>query len=309
MHIFLTGNIQVGKSTLIRNVLTRFPEIEPGGFRTVTVADIPGATGSVYIIDASDREGSYQDENRVGIRRGPGLGATAFPNAFDARGVAILEGAERRKLILRDEIGKMEASAVLFCARVKALLDGDTPILGVVRQEGQTSLQTAVRSHPKVRLITVTENNRDDLADQVAAMLRRELNRRVDSAGAFVFRDSHGTPEVLMIRCRLGWAFPKGHLEPGETEEQAAIREIREETGIEAVLRPGFHFATGSGLPDENRKIHYFLGEAVGGCLTHQPEEILDAAWIPAAEAEERIRFPEDVPAFRAAFRIRRESH
>jgi 8-oxo-dGTP pyrophosphatase MutT (NUDIX family) len=61
------------------------------------------------------------------------------------------------------------------------------------------------------------------------------------SAGAVLFI-RNGEPEYLVLHYTAGhWDFPKGNIEPGETEEQAAIREIREETGITDVeFIPGF---------------------------------------------------------------------
>ena len=54
------------------------------------------------------------------------------------------------------------------------------------------------------------------------------------SCGAIVYRKFHGNIELLLIKNQNGghWSFPKGHVEEGETEEQTAVREIMEETGI-----------------------------------------------------------------------------
>ena len=302
MHVFLTGPIQVGKSTLLRRVLDRFPDLQPGGFRTVTRADVPGAVGSVYLIPADAADPEWSEKARVAIRWGPGRGAEGFPAVFDRQGTAALEDAERRRLLVMDEVGKLEAPALAFCSRVEALLDGNVPILGVVRQEGDTPLQRRIRSHPKVRIVRVTPENRDGLVEELTVLVHRELNKRVNSAGAFVFQNGPAGPEVLMIRARKGWAFPKGHVERGETEQEAACREVREETGITVALEPGFCYEVPSGLPDEQRTVTYFLGHRVGGTLHPQPGEVLDAAWVPADQAEGRIRFPQDVPAWRAAW-------
>lgn len=56
---------------------------------------------------------------------------------------------------------------------------------------------------------------------------------REKSCGAVVVREDAGQKEILLIRHNAGhWAFPKGHMEEGETEVQTASREIQEETGL-----------------------------------------------------------------------------
>ena len=201
MHVFLTGDIQVGKTTLINKVLNELPKCRLGGFRTVTKADIPGTAGSVYIVRANascsagasrtggagERFGDENhawilrgdenhagilcgDENRVGIRCG-NPGPKAFPEVFDSFGVSILADAESCDLILMDEIGKMERKALIFTGRVLELLNGDVPVFGVLRKEGSTPLQEQIRSHSNVRLIEVTRENRDRLVPELVHLI------------------------------------------------------------------------------------------------------------------------------------------
>ncbi len=70
--------------------------------------------------------------------------------------------------------------------------------------------------------------------------------KREKSCGAVLVRRAVSGWETLLIRHANGghWAFPKGHVEPGETEAQTALREIREETAIAASLWPGFRTVT-----------------------------------------------------------------
>ena len=173
MHIFLTGEIQVGKSTLIRKTLAALPALRLTGFRTVTVSDIPGALGSVYILGAAEAPPRDRPDRRVMLRYGLGRGAERFPEVFETAGLSLLEGAETGELILMDEIGKAEEAAPRFCARVRELLDGPTPILGVLRQEAQSPLRQFIRRHPAVEIITVTRENRDELVGDLTALLRR----------------------------------------------------------------------------------------------------------------------------------------
>jgi 8-oxo-dGTP pyrophosphatase MutT (NUDIX family) len=68
----------------------------------------------------------------------------------------------------------------------------------------------------------------------VAARAQLPVDER--SAGAVLFINDSSEPEYLLLHYTAGhWDFPKGNIELGETEEEAAVREIREETGIDDV--------------------------------------------------------------------------
>lgn len=177
MHIFLTGAVGCGKSTVIRRSLALLGQPCLGGFRTITTAsEIPGALGEVYIIRADDAGQVRTRGNLVGIRWGNGRG-TAFPCGFEQGGCAALAAPPPdAALLLMDELGVMESAAARFCAAVRARLDGSLPILGVVKPK-QTPLLDAVRAHPRVRLLAVEETNRDALPALVAQALAPVLRR------------------------------------------------------------------------------------------------------------------------------------
>ena len=81
------------------------------------------------------------------------------------------------------------------------------------------------------------------------------------SAGAVLF--TRRGNECVLVRSRTGeWGLPKGHLEAGETEAQAAVREVLEETGAHVRLLPGFHEEIGYCLPGGERKIVAFFAAA-----------------------------------------------
>ena len=105
MHVFLTGPVQIGKSTLLRASLDALQPQKLGGFRTVSAQ--PQADGSrpVYLHPACSPDELHESANRVGIRR-PGLGIVSFPAAFETAGLAALAGAEDCDLLLMDEIGR-----------------------------------------------------------------------------------------------------------------------------------------------------------------------------------------------------------
>lgn len=104
MHVFLTGPVQIGKSTLIAAALDAIEPEQLGGFRTVSAK--PEADGSrpVYLHPAAAQDLFCNAHNRVGIRR-PALGIASFLDAFETAGLAALADAEDCDLILMDEIG------------------------------------------------------------------------------------------------------------------------------------------------------------------------------------------------------------
>ncbi|APU18035.1 NUDIX family protein [Actinoalloteichus sp. GBA129-24] len=98
-------------------------------------------------------------------------------------------------------------------------------------------------------------------------------------------------------RGRLLWSLPKGHLEAGETSQQAAIREVAEETGIRGtVLAPlgtiDYWFVA------EDRRVHktvhHFVIEAVGGELSDEDVEVTEVAWVPLGELNERLAYADE---------------
>ena len=83
MHIFLTGDVQVGKSTIIRKTLLALQLQAIGGFRSISVPDLPDGAISVYLIPAGDEHPMMGNWNRVGIRKGCGRGIEKIPEAFE----------------------------------------------------------------------------------------------------------------------------------------------------------------------------------------------------------------------------------
>ncbi|MCZ8518704.1 MULTISPECIES: NUDIX hydrolase [Paenibacillus] len=110
------------------------------------------------------------------------------------------------------------------------------------------------------------------------------------SAGGVVYRKVDGEVQVQMIQDRYGKiTLPKGKMEPGETVEETAIREILEETGITGTIREPLETITyqftlnGVGVVD--KEVHYYLVEATGGTLQAQVEEIRGVEWLRPMDA------------------------
>ena len=121
---------------------------------------------------------------------------------------------------------------------------------------------------------------------------------REKSCGALVVRrdEEDGKQYLLMIRHKLGGhrSFPKGHMEPGETEEQTALREIYEEVGLRVRLLPGFRAVTEYPLPDvpdTRKRVVFFLAEYENQEVTVQESELAAITIAPWPQALELTEF------------------
>jgi 8-oxo-dGTP pyrophosphatase MutT (NUDIX family) len=133
---------------------------------------------------------------------------------------------------------------------------------------------------------------------------RKRWLRRVDefSAGGLVVDLAGDVPKGAIIgrtdrKGRLLWSLPKGHIEQGETAEQAAVREVAEETGIsgEILAELGtidFWFVA------EGKRVHktvqHFLMRATGGALSDADVEVTEVAWVPLPELRDQLAYPDE---------------
>ncbi len=95
-------------------------------------------------------------------------------------------------------------------------------------------------------------------------------------------------------RGRLEWVLPKGHVEPGETPEQTAVREVHEETGLQSRVISTLGDIDYWFVADERRihkTVHHYLLEATGGRLGTVDAEVSEVAWVPIADLTGRLRY------------------
>ena len=115
------------------------------------------------------------------------------------------------------------------------------------------------------------------------------------SCGAVVFtRTDKGVKYLLIANLKGIYGFPKGHVEAGETEEQTALREIREETGLRVTLVPGFRAVDEHLIPEKQdtmKQIVYFLAEYEGQEVAYQKEELSGAYLVSYEEAMGMFQF------------------
>lgn len=128
------------------------------------------------------------------------------------------------------------------------------------------------------------------------------------SCGAICFTRGNGQIHYCVIRQTNGdFGFPKGHAEPGETEQETALREILEEVGLCVSLIDGFReelFYPLLRRPGYTKNTVYFLAEFSGQTPLCQPEEVTDVALMPYEQAMETITFPDLKEVLKKAHRL-----
>ena len=119
------------------------------------------------------------------------------------------------------------------------------------------------------------------------------------SAGGIVIRFTDGTPELVVGKRRrerdgVTWTLPKGTPEADETTEQTAVREVREETGLEVSIVRAFDFIEYwfvTGRTRIHKIVHYFLMVPTGGDLAGHDHEFAEVRWVPFGEASSLLTF------------------
>lgn len=115
------------------------------------------------------------------------------------------------------------------------------------------------------------------------------------SAGGVVVRRMRGRPFVAVVRVRDEiLALPKGHPDAGESAAEAARREVREETGLEAELVEKLgdvHYWYARDGDRVKKVVSFFLFRYRGGRLADHDREVEEAVWIPLDEAPARLAY------------------
>ena len=166
-NLFVTGRPGVGKTTLIERVLGVL-DVDAGGFYTRELLEdgrrvgfsIVGLHGERGVLAHVDHEGSFrvgkygvncEDLESVGVR-------------------AIDEAVKRSRLIVMDEIGRMELCSQAFQEAVGRALSSPTPVLGTIQDRSNAFLDS-VRARPDVKILRVTTGNRECLVPVLRDLL------------------------------------------------------------------------------------------------------------------------------------------
>jgi nucleoside-triphosphatase len=212
--LLLTGAPGVGKSTIIQRVIAQLPE-RPGGFFTREVRrhgmrvgfEIVTLDGETAILATTDAHATFPNQRRLGrfivnveavaqvavpaMERAAQRGAlaahqpeTAEPHRDSCSCSSARAQAPHAALVIVDEIGPMEIFSERFCDAVRNLLDDATcAVLGTIVGRPYRFADD-VKKHPRVRLVNVTRENREQLPTQLLAMLRLGVSRGAGQCAA-----------------------------------------------------------------------------------------------------------------------------
>jgi 8-oxo-dGTP pyrophosphatase MutT (NUDIX family) len=129
------------------------------------------------------------------------------------------------------------------------------------------------------------------------ARMRNQLDKRyVVSSGGVIYRVINGNFEVALIRIGDFWCLPKGLIETGESPEEAALREVKEETGLTGELGGKIGEVNYTFLRDKRyfKTVHFYLFKYVGGSVASHDSEVDDVRWFSLQEASKALVYPNE---------------
>lgn len=160
MNIFLTGEKQIGKTTIIEKTLALLNK-DYGGFKTYFGPDRDLPNRLLYMNSITDPY-IYNEEYGI-VQISEYAKPQVIENRFNTFGVELIkEAIENKQLLVMDECGGFERNSFQFQEQVYKALDSNVPVLGVIKLECRGWVDK-IRSHPEVELIIVTKDNRDKL--------------------------------------------------------------------------------------------------------------------------------------------------
>jgi len=166
MHIFLTGGIQVGKTTLIKKYLSQSGNAADG---FMTYWEPTGNGGRSLYLSPFSTDAHSVSRLHIAYDCESGLvPEEGMTDVFDVHGTEILNASGRRGVIVMDELGFLESKAAVFQQAVLRHISGSVPILGVIKPI-KTKFLDVIRSHPGVVVREITPDNRDAALDWLLA--------------------------------------------------------------------------------------------------------------------------------------------
>ena len=114
--------------------------------------------------------------------------------------------------------------------------------------------------------------------------------KKEKSCGCIILNDKN---EILLVLQSAGhWGLPKGHVEEGETEEQTAIREVKEETNVDVIVNTNLRYSmVYSPKEDVEKEVVYFIAKNTSNDCKPQLEEVQEMKWLDIDNAIDTITY------------------
>jgi nucleoside-triphosphatase len=168
-NILITGNPGVGKTTLIRNIISEL-SVSAGGFYTAEVRDENGKRWGFKIISLDGREEVLASVDTISNRKVSKYGVDV--GAVDRVGVAAIRDAlNRNEIVVIDEIGRMELTSKQFRDVTTKALDSAKPVLGTVAIK-ETNFTEKLEKRQDTKIIRLTRDNFPEVATYIKRLLR-----------------------------------------------------------------------------------------------------------------------------------------
>ena len=269
---------------------------------TETLRDIPGERHSdlsrrtVFVVDTNGEKvatGMVEDVCISGASSECCLQWIAVKKERQGLGLARPLAARLVQLMHEHDIHRMTASVhTTDWVACKILLDlGFRPVSeSLTRSRTGWKIIKRLTDHPALSMVE-NASMHDLFPDHFP--VGTEVTQE-HSCGAVIFGlDSLHHMRYLLIQSLSGeWGFPKGHVEPGETDCETALREIREETGLSVELLKGFRRETIYRVRKAGKRVTYFLAQGNPDIPTEISDlsEVAQAVWCDPDDAQECLK-------------------